>query len=210
MLPVKQSINLYSGEFKPPEVPASIKLLGQVCGVVLGASLVSFVSLWSMQVFYQADLAEQQQQQSLLSERLAELTAAMPKRNPDASLQQRLDREKEAIVKRRKVIEYLRNDDLNDGSSFVGPVGQLAKQDVDGIWLQRFSILNGGQDVELFGVAKQPQLVSQYLQQLSTRPAYQGRAFRQIDVQRSQRSNWSEFFLSTRKEEPKTLVEQHL
>ena len=210
MLPVKQSINLYSGEFKPPEVPGSIKLLGQICGVIIGANLVCFFSLWSVQAIYQNSLTDQQEQQQQLNERLAELSAAMPKRNPDASLQQRLNREKEAIVKRRKVIEYLKNDDLNEGSSFVAPVGQLAKQKVDGIWLRQFRILNAGQDIELYGLAKKPHLVSKYLQQLSKHSAYQGRAFRQIEVHRSKQNSWNEFFLSTRKEQLDALAEDGL
>lgn len=201
MLPVKQSINLYSAEFRPPELPAGAKRLLQVCGAIMAVNLVLFILLLAVQGLYKGNLQDAQFQQQALTERLNTLTASLPKRTPDATLVARLEREKEAILKRRKVIEYLRNDSLYDSNDFVAPVAQLEQQDVEGIWLSRFSLLNKGQDIELYGLAKQPKQVSAYLSQLSTRTAYEGRAFRKIEVMRSEHGNWSEFFLSTRPDE---------
>jgi len=201
MLPVKQSINFYSAEFRPPELPQSAKLLLQVCGIILLLNLVLFISLLAIQGVQQQTLADSQLQQETLNQRLVKITASLPKRTPDNTLLARLEREKDAVVKRRKVIQYLKNDSLYDSNDFVAPVAQLEKQNVDGIWLSRFSLLNKGQDIELYGLARQPQMVSKYLQQLSTRPAYEGRAFRRIEVNRSTQGNWSEFYLSTRQEE---------
>lgn len=201
MLPVKQSINFYSAEFKPPELPQSAKLLLQVCGIILVLNLVLFISLLGIRSFHQQALLSTQTEQENLNQRLAKITASLPKRTPDSTLVTRLEREQAAIVKRRKVIEYLRSDSLYDSNDFVAPVAQLEQQSVDGIWLNRFSLLNKGQDIELYGLARKPHMVSQYLQQLSTRPAYEGRAFRRIEVNRSQQGNWSEFYLSTQQEE---------
>ena len=207
---VKQHLNFYTQEFKPPELPGSVKLLVKVFASIFLISFVLSLVMMGYSAHIQQSLESFQIERDRLNGELTGLSKRMPNRQVDSSLKERVDREKQLMAKRNKVIDYLENENLLAEKSFTAAVDQLSKQTINGIWLQRFRIMNGGSDVELYGVTKKPNLISDYLTQLSERTAYEGRAFRQIQMNYLDEERISEFFLSTQEpQEPKEESDKH-
>ena len=123
--------------------------------------------------------------------------------NVDSSLEARIAREQKQLSQQRRVISFLRQDLINDSSSFTSLFEQLSHQNVTGIWLSKIEILNKSADIQLYGYAQTPNKVSRYISALGEKSAYIGRSFKQINVTQSQQS-WNEFFLSTKKEQEPT------
>ncbi|GEM_PF-3516957 len=203
MLQVKHSINLYLPRFRPPQLSAAMQRLIKVCGgALLGLVLITAL-LFFVKLYLQNQFEFVKQEQARLNEELSVVIAQLPNTVVDKNLQMRITREEKLLAKQRRVITFLRQDSISDSSSFTPLVEQLSQQNVKGIWLSKFEVINQGQDIQLFGFAKTPEQVSRYLSMLGTQPAYQGRAFKQINVVKGEQS-WNEFFLSTQKEETDT------
>jgi hypothetical protein len=200
MLQVKQSINLYLEQFQPAKLPLPVQKAVKVLLITLvGLILVTCISLL-VRTYYVTALQEAKAEQELLNEELRQVLAQLPNNVIDKNLEAKISREEKLLAKQRRVITFLRQDSISDSSSFTPIVEQLSHQSVDNIWLSKFEVINQGKDIQLFGYSKTPEQVSRYLTMLGTQPAYQGRAFKQINVKRSDHA-WNEFFLSTKKEE---------
>lgn len=201
MLEIKQSIDLYSEEFRPAKLPEPVRQLLMVLGAVVAINFLVGIILLATDQYAQYHLANSEAEQTRLNQELSDLIAQMPNRTVDRKLEQQLKREKLMVNKREKVIKFLQQDSVFDTEGYTDIVAQLANQNVSGIWLKRFSILDGGKNVELQGIVNKPSLVSRYLQQLGTQSAYQGRAFRQININAAEQGKWSHFFISTKEAE---------
>jgi Tfp pilus assembly protein PilN len=143
-----------------------------------------------------SQLEQEKIEQQELNQELVKVIAQLPNAIVDKNLLMQIEREKKLLLKQKRVISFLRQDSINDSSSFTPLVEQLSQQNITGIWLSKFEVANQGQDIQLFGYAKTPSQVSRYLTMLGTQPAYQGRAFKQILVNRGDQA-WNKFFLST-------------
>jgi len=197
---VKHSINLYLPRFRPPELSTAMMLLIKVSGLgfILLLIIVSMLFLSQLYLSAQVDTAKLEQQ--ALNDELVAVIAQLPNTVIDQNLVLRIEREKKLLEKQTRVISFLRQDSIKDSSSYTPLVEQLSQQSVKGIWLSKFEVINQGNDIQLHGFAKTPDQVSRYLTMLGTQPAYQGRAFKQIDINRGNQA-WSEFFLSTQEQE---------
>ena len=206
MLEIKQSIDLYSEEFRPAKLPESVRHLVTVFAAIAVINVVLGLALFSADQYFQYHLQQAEQEQTRLNQELSDVIAEMPARTVDRKLEKQIQRERSLVEKRVKVIEFLQQDSVFDTEGYTDVVSQLANQNISGIWLKRFSILDGGRHVELEGIANKPSLVSRYLQQLGEQSAYEGRAFRQINITASKKGKWSDFLISTKKAEKKPLA----
>lgn len=200
MLQVKQSINLYLEEFQPAKLPLPVLQAVKVVLITLLSLLVITCLSLIVRTYYVTGLKDAKVEQEALNAELKQVLAQLPNNVIDKNLEARITREEKLLAKQRRVITFLRQDSISDSSSFTPIVEQLSHQSVDNIWLSKFEVVNQGKDIQLFGYSKTPEQVSRYLTMLGTQPAYQGRAFKQINVKRSDHA-WNEFFLSTKKEE---------
>ncbi|MEH6448580.1 MAG: PilN domain-containing protein [Oleispira sp.] len=197
---VKQQVNLYLPRFKPAQLSAAMKLLIKSMLAVFAILLVASILLASTRLILQSQLDQAQQGQQILNDELSAVLSKIPNMTIDKALQERIEREKQLLGKQNRVISFLRQDSINDSTSFTPLVEQLSQQAVKGVWLSKFEIINQGKDIQLFGFAQSPDKVSKYLTMLGNQEAYQGRVFKQIQVKRGERA-WSEFFLSTQEKE---------
>jgi len=156
--------------------------------------------LFLSQLYLSAQVDTAKLEQQALNDELVAVIAQLPNTVIDQNLVLRIEREKKLLEKQTRVISFLRQDSIKDSSSYTPLVEQLSQQSVKGIWLSKFEVINQGNDIQLHGFAKTPDQVSRYLTMLGTQPAYQGRAFKQIDINRGNQA-WSEFFLSTQEQE---------
>lgn len=196
MLEVKQRINLYLPRFQPATLSSETKILLISISSVLGMLLVSVVILVLMKSSLEDDVQRSKQEQDELSEALTRAVSQIPNVVADLNLIKRIAREKRVLKKKQKVITYLYQNTINEGENFTGLVDQLAQQTVKGIWLEKFEILNQGEDIQLFGYAKTPKQVSKYMGMLGTQSSYEGRNFQQIQIKESDKG-WNEFYIST-------------
>lgn len=196
MLEVKQRINLYLPRFQPATLSRETKILLISISSVLGMLLVSVVILVLMKSSLEDDVQRSKQEQDELSEALTRAVSQIPNVVADLNLIKRIAREKRVLKKKQKVITYLYQNTINEGENFTGLVDQLAQQTVKDIWLEKFEILNQGEDIQLFGYAKTPKQVSKYMGMLGTQSSYEGRNFQQIQIKESDKG-WNEFYIST-------------
>lgn len=203
MLPVKHQINLYLPRFRPPKLPREVIVLMLASSLTILALFIITLGLWAFNAYTAANIEQLQAEQREHNSELKELLAQLPDMNVDSSLEARIAREQKQLSQQRRVISFLRQDLINDSSSFTSLFEQLSHQNVTGIWLSKIEILNKSADIQLYGYAQTPNKVSRYISALGEKSAYIGRSFKQINVTQSQQS-WNEFFLSTKKEQEPT------
>lgn len=204
---VKHSINLYLPRFRPAQLSPAIQRLIKLCLTVLSGLLVLSVGLLLSNEYFANQLELAKQEQTRLSKELNIVVSQLPNAVVDKNLQNQIAREEKRLVRQRRVITFLRQDSISESSSFTPLVEQLAQQNLNGIWLKRFEVINQGQDIQLYGYSKGPEKVSSYLSVLGTQPAYKGRAFKQINIVRGSNS-LNEFFLSTQQEKNSEMLIQ--
>lgn len=203
MLPVKHQINLYLPRFRPPKLPREVIVLLLAGSLTILALFIITLVLWGFNAYTAANIEQLQAEQREHNSELKELLAQLPDMNVDSSLEARIAREQKQLNQQRRVISFLRQDLINDSSSFTSLFEQLSHQNVTGIWLSKIEILNKSADIQLYGYAQTPNKVSRYISALGEKSAYIGRSFKQINVTQSQQS-WNEFFLSTKKQQEPT------
>ena len=206
MLDVKQRINLYLPRFKPAQLSAEVKKLFLSVAIVFGVVTVSITILLLMRSSMDSNLIESKKKEAELKDALARAITQIPNVTADANLVNRIAREKIVIRKKNQVIEYLYKDNISERENFTDLVDQLAQQSVKGIWLEKFEVLNRGQDIQLYGYAKAPRQVSKYIEMLGTQEAYTGRNFQQININKSEQG-WNKFYISTLTAEDALLLE---
>lgn len=203
---VKQHINLYLPRFRPEQLSAAMQLLVKSTAVVFIVLLTVSVLLISTRLILRSQLEQSKQDQEVLNSELNHVLSQMPNMSIDNTLVEKVEKNKQLLKKKKRVVSFLRQDSINDKASFTPLVEQLSQQAVEGVWLSKFEVINYGKDIQLFGYAKTPDKVSKYLTMLGEKEAYQGRVFKQIQVKRGKKS-WSEFFLSTQEiENDKSLL----
>lgn len=199
MLPVKHSINLYLPRFQPPKLSPEILLLGKI-GLITLVSLIGLsTAIFGYQTYSSGHVAQLTKEQEVLNNQINKLSEQFPKISIDGDLQEKIDKERELINRKKRAITFLRQDSISGKNSFTALVEQLSQQNVSGIWLSKIEIINQGRDVQLTGFAKTPDKVSHYIMGLGSKDAYRGKSFKQINITKNG-TPWSEFFLSTKKQ----------
>jgi MSHA biogenesis protein MshI len=199
MLPIKHSINLYLPRFQPPKLSPEILLFGKVVLITLVGLIGLSAAMFIFQTYSSNHVAQLHQEQELLNKQINKLAEQFPKISIDGNLQEKINKEKELIKRKKRAITFLRQDSISGKSSFTALVEQLSQQSVNGIWLSKIEIINQGRDVQLTGFAKTPDKVSHYIMGLGSKDAYKGKSFKQINITKND-TPWSQFFLSTKKQ----------
>lgn len=199
MLPVKHSINLYLPRFRPPTLSRDIQLLAKAGALTVAGLLTVTLVLWAVNAYTTAEIENLKAEQEAKSNELTALIAQLPNMSIEANLEESINKEKRNLAQQSRVISFLRQDLINDRSSFTPLFEQLSLQQIEGIWLSKIEVLNDGRNIQLYGYAQTPEKVSRYISALGEKNAYIGRTFKQINVIQGD-SAWNEFFLSTKKQ----------
>lgn len=195
---IRQTINFYSDEFRPPRLAEDVSLLlrnmALTTVLMLILAALAFVLEWWMQHRLQAAKAsadtlmvavEQEQQRH-------------PPLSADPQLQQELDTARQQLINSQRVLTYLSSEGQEQPPSFTALVSELGDVKTDGIWLSGFSVDSTGRHIELRGYAQKAAQVSPYVEALALQPSYQGMAFRQVEINRQSGQKWLIFRLDTR------------
>lgn len=194
---VKQQINFYTDEFRPPHLPEDIARLLLQLGANLGVVLLLLLIIFLFSLWQKSHFEDASQRQSFLQNKLEEVKAARPPLVVDEGLKASKKKAQDDLVSSQKILRYLTQGQLEESKSFTTLVEQLGEQDVKGVWLQSFSIDQQGTHIALQGYVDDPVKLSPYVASLVQRSAYQDKAFRYIDVKKAENTRWLKFELDT-------------
>lgn len=193
---LKQRVNFFTDDFRPPKMPEDIRFL--LTGLVLTFAALSACALLLLvgRVWQESVLTSEQQERLRLQQLIAEEMQRLPPLVVDPQLEQQLKAAQDHLQNSQRVLTYLSREGQSQRTSFTALVTQLGQAESEGVWLSAFSLLDGGHNIELRGFVKEARQLSPYIEALTAQPAFQGRAFRQVDV--SEENQHLQFYLDTR------------
>ena len=180
-----QQVNLYQEMFHREQTWLNARGILIISGALAGLLLLlygqAFFSAW-LDVRSVAKLELRKAEQA---QRLKELKAQVP----GPAKGQVLAREIEALTKKVRVRERLyevivpgTGGNIEGFSSYLEG---LARQRIHGVWLQTIRINEGGDDLMLVGQTLEPDGVPNLLEKLRSEPAFKGRDFRRLLLERA-------------------------
>jgi hypothetical protein len=192
-----QQINLYQPLFRKRKVPFAAATIGKILGLlVLVYALIYGAFLWQV-----SGLDEQLEQaranRDALQERVAKLRKQLPHRESSLALEQRLQQLLAQRKASRDVLLKLKNEMQQDAIPFSSYFTGLARQDMNGLWLTSIRIGAAGEELQLGGGVSTPELVPKFLVKLSDEPAFKGRTFQVLQLNRQEQEPFIEFSLLT-------------
>ena len=178
----KQSINFYTDEFRPPELPAEIRLLFRYGAAGLGSALLLTLLLVLSDVWFARQLTQTRQAVADMNARLEQEQRRMPPLTLDPALESQRVQAEANLHNSQRVLNYLSQQNIEERISFTPLLRDLEKVSVDGVWLTGVSVFHGGQHLQLRGHTSQASRLSPYIARLTSQPAYIRRGFRRIHV----------------------------
>lgn len=181
---MRQEINLYQPIFRRQrKVFTAIAMLQVSVAVLVGLLLVYGYGMWRIQALG-SELTGLQKQRDSASRRLAELSKQLPGQERSRQLQAQVARLSQELDVRQQVQNLLTTGVYGNRRGFSEYLAGLARQRVEGLWLTDVEISEGERDVGIAGSALEPELVPTYVQRFSAEPAFQGRRFRTLRMER--------------------------
>lgn len=171
-----QTVNLYLPEFRPKNEPL---LSGQIALIsVLAIVLLTLVSFWGAYKNSElnAQLAAQGSELATIDADLGVLRASLPKHDT-ASLERENILLTKGIERRRSLQSLLASQNLGNADGFSAQLEGLARQKLDALALDSFSLLEGGRYLEMSGSLRQADQLPRYLQNLRTEQAFTAARF---------------------------------
>ncbi|MDX2481833.1 MAG: hypothetical protein QNK24_16040 [Desulfuromusa sp.] len=181
---MRQQVNLYQDVLINKPEPFQSRQVAMILSVVvICLILAGGYSYWqanSMQVQAE-DLRAQHQ---LISMRVIELEKQNPKREKSALLQEKIRRLEQELQGQKKALNYFSKQDPENNGTILASLEGLARYPQQGIWLQRISLLHGGNEVQLAGSALKPEDIPAYLQLLGEKNVFGGQVFARLKLNR--------------------------
>ena len=146
-----QQVNLYQDELKTKALSYSSKLLAQISIIlVVVFSVVTGFSYYQLQQ-HEITLMQQQLKQKTAMAELQKIQQELALRKKDMNLAKRLKEKTAELSNKQKVLNILSRDEFGNTKGFIEHVSGLARQRIEGLWLTKIRIANGGTDVALHG-----------------------------------------------------------
>lgn len=191
-----QQINLYNKSLRKKILSFSLYRLSQG-----SLALLVFFGLWySINEYQFYSLQTQISDAKILlvkkQKQLQTFQASLPKVKKDLSLKAKLTRIEQDLINKQAVLDVLSDQKLGNTSGFTGHFEGLARQTIKGLWLTKLYFMQGGTAVNIHGYSKQPELLPQYLQALSSEDAFKGTEFNYFIIQRDKKSKALSFMLN--------------
>lgn len=181
---VVQQINLYRGNEAARTAHAGARSL-LLAGVA--ALLVVVVGAISGEVYLSGLAADRQGVAVRLQGReteLAKFRVAMASPAIDPHLEAELSRLREAKAALDANLTAIAQHAGAARKGFSAFFGGLARNTLEGLWLNNVGVSAGGADMLLKGQTTEPALVPRLLQTLAAEPAFNGRTFRKVSFER--------------------------
>lgn len=178
-----RQINLYHPSLRPRRRSLVLRLARLLLPLVLVLALLGLAVYGRQQRLLRQQLAAEQDVQQQLQEQLARLGLQLQQRQPDPVLLRSLAGLRQQLHDRQPLLDLLVR--FRQRHPPVAPVLEaLARQPLSQLWLTRLQLREGGQLLELEGVAATATAVTEMVSLLTRQPELAGRHFNHLQLQR--------------------------
>jgi Tfp pilus assembly protein PilN len=179
-----QQINLYLPEFRPNREP--LRSVHMVWG---GLALIVLLIVFSVYSAYKNDqlevqLATEKQAMESLQQEVQKLSAQQASIQP-VQLDTVINRLQGEITRRKQILALISNQDFGNTHGFSTQLEGLARQSLESLALESFSLQLGGGYVEMAGKTHQPDQIPLYLQRLRSEQGFANARFGVLNVERN-------------------------
>jgi MSHA biogenesis protein MshI len=179
-----QQINLYQEQFKKRKTPLSaVTLLTLLILVPAGLAIIHYINY--------LDFASLQDEQMQVSAEFNELTGKVATAEEAAKpkpVDKLLEKEVEQLVVRlqrnQRLLRALTEGAMSNTRGFSEYFEALANRHVNGTWITRMQIGNGGLSFAFSGKSMIPELVPRYLQNLGDEEIFNNFSFNILEIER--------------------------
>lgn len=195
-----QQVNLYTDELRPSKerLQAGTAVGVLLLGLLLVAFVAGFLTYENSVMANKASRLDRQNQQ--LEQAVAELSAAVQARQPDAEVGRALDRVTQTLARRQRLLDRVENLVLSEGRSFSPQLAALARQIPEDVWLTDVILESGSDKVTIEGRSRDGALVPLYLENLGDEAAFAGKTFGVFRLSRPEEGRWIDFHVSSKRE----------
>ncbi len=180
-----QQINLYQERFHREQSWLNARGILIISGALAGLLLLLYGQAYFSAWLDVRSVAKLELRKAEQAQRLKELKAQVP----GPAKGQVLAREIEALTTevrvRERLYEVIVPGTGGNIEGFSSYLEGLARQRIHGVWLQTIRINEGGDDLMLVGQTLEPDGVPNLLEKLRSEPAFKGRDFRRLLLERA-------------------------
>jgi type IV pilus assembly PilN-like protein len=181
---MKQEINLFQSQFREQRKPLTAAFMARTLLAFAGVLAVAYGwQRWELRSV-EEQLAGLKNQAQAAKLKLAETQAKFPEKQKSKLLEAELQRLQRELEDSRHMVQALQAGDYGDRNGFSPYFEALSRQHVEGTWLRRIEISDGGKQVGLEGHALEPELVPVYVQRLSREKIFNGKSFSELELKR--------------------------
>lgn len=196
-LQLTQQINLYQSEFHIRAELVSAKNLQNLLLLMIGVLLIVSAYDYFKSQNQQSYLSDLKLQREKLQLRLASEKQNAPSMLVDNKLQQQVARFKKEVVVKQQVLDALSGQSFGNTSGFSNYFRGLSEQNVVGLWLTKLNITAGGKHIGLTGSAFRPELIPDFLKNLSDDKVFKGTDFQTFLLKREKNPLRIDFYVDT-------------
>ncbi|MBW3228376.1 PilN domain-containing protein [Marinobacter adhaerens] len=195
-----QQVNLYTDELRPHKerLQAGTAVGVLLVGLLLVAFVAGFLIYENSVMANKASRLDRQNQQ--LEQAVAELSAAVQARQPDAEVEEALNRVTQTLARRQRLLERVESLVLSEGRNFSPQLSALARQIPKDVWLTDVILESAPDKVTIEGRSRDGALVPRYLENLGDEAAFAGKTFGAFRLSRSDEGRWIDFHVSSKRD----------
>ncbi|HIJ83095.1 MAG: hypothetical protein HW380_866 [Magnetococcales bacterium] len=181
-----QSVNFFDKSLLPKMDVASAR---QIAAVSLGMFLLAMVAsgylLWQ-QARMSKQMAAEKHRLGQIEIKVNQLIKQYPPQETDTALEKRIGQIEGSIMMKRLIVQILEGGyDFGNTHGFSEYFRELAREKLDGIWITRMRILNGGERFGLYGKSVNPQAVPIMVNQFQNSTQLSGHTYSQIKMEKN-------------------------
>jgi len=179
-----QQINLYQPMFRKQKKVFSAVTMLQICLFFI----VVFAGLYAYELYrvepFRAQVKRLDNDLRQLTSQIENLKKQQPAKAKNELLQKEIARVSKELEQRKRIQQILGTRQFGNDKGFSPYLEALARQHVNGAWLTRISIKNGGALLSLEGKTLASEYVPVYLQKLAMEQTLAGSSFNSMELQR--------------------------
>ena len=182
---MKQEVNLYQDIFRPQKKPLSAASIGAVLLLCFVFVTAAYAYQWLKVASLKEELAEAENRNGQLITEIDKLARQFPVKAKSRLLETEIIRLERELESRNAIGEALARYSLENKKAFSSVLESLARRHVDGTWLTRVSIKDGGNSLGFAGKTYASELVPIYIQQLADESVFSNLSFNRMELNRS-------------------------
>ena len=173
---MSQQINLYEARIETSFWQCYAPFPQIALGLAMILMLVYLFAFWEYRDL-RTELERVTAQQISEAQRLEELRQSMPQPGIDPKLEAEVNRLAARRQEKVLLLKALTQDRVGNDGGFSSYLEGLARRHVDGVWLTKIELTDGGIHLGLDGLTGRPEYVPQLIQNLAQEPVFEGAQF---------------------------------